>query len=310
MRIKFEEDTHTYIIDGDIASITVTGLLQKHGLVANYSKIDKAIIEEKREHGKAIHKELENILNIQDYQPTTEQGKQFAEWVDKNLDCGVAEQLLGLDYNGLIIAGTSDLMGYLKDGTPIIADHKNIKQLHKESVAWQVSLYDYFARNLQAERLNGKNFFWKGAQKFLCFQFIDEEMKIIELEKVPDEEIEKLLLAEYKGEKYQRPHLVVESELKKEIERAEMTLIEIQQQEQIAKANADELRAKILTLMEQQGVKTFETPKLKMTYVAPIDRLTVDSAKVKLKYPQVYTECQKLTKVKASVRITLKGEEL
>lgn len=62
-------------------------------------------------------------------------------------------------------------------------------------------------------------------------------------------------------------------------------------------------------LMEKQGVKSWECDGVKVTYVAPIDRLSVDSTKLKKNYPQVYTECQKLTKVKATVRITFRGEE-
>jgi len=309
MRIDFEEQTHIYLINGDIASITVTSLLRKHGLAPDYSGVSKAVCDEKKKQGKEVHKDLECVLNLKDYQPTTEQGKKYAEWVEKNLDCGVAEQLLGLDYNGMIIAGTADVMGFMQDGTRIVADHKNMKSIHKESVSWQVSLYDYFARKLNGEKINGQDFNWKGATKFLCFQYYDGEMKVIGLEKVPDEEIEKLLLAEYKDEKYVRPVLVVDDDLKKEIEFAELTLMEIQEQEKIAKTRADELRAKLLEIMESQGIKSFETEKIKITYVAPIDRLSVDSTKIKKEYPEVYTKCQKLTKVKASVRVTIRGAE-
>ena len=46
-----------------------------------------------------------------------------------------------------------------------------------------------------------------------------------------------------------------------------------------------------------------------MTYVAPAEQLRVDSAKLKTKYPQVFAECQKLSKVKAQIRVKVRGED-
>ena len=106
MIVDFEEKGHIYSVNGEIASISVTELLAKHGLAPDYSGISKAKLKESADNGKAVHKDLEDILNVAGYEPKTEQGKHFAEWVKENLDCGVGEQKLGYEYNGLIIAGT------------------------------------------------------------------------------------------------------------------------------------------------------------------------------------------------------------
>lgn len=311
MIVEFEEKDHIYSVNGDIATISVTELLKKHGLSPSYDGVNKTIMRESAEKGKEVHKDLENVLNTAGYEPKTEQGKQFAGWVKENLDCGVGEQVLGFERDGFILAGTADIMAISKKGKFIIADHKNTSKFHREYVSWQVSLLDYMARKLENEKINGKVLKWKGASEFYCFHYDPKtgEMKVYELEKVPDEEIEKLLDCEINGEIYQRPVLVVDRELQAKFEQAENFLIEKEKEFKKAESTAKAIREELCKKMEEQGIKSWETSNIKVTYVAPVDRITVDSKKLKDKYPVVYTECQKLSKTKASVRVTLKGEE-
>ena len=66
------------------------------------------------------------------------------------------------------------------------------------------------------------------------------------------------------------------------------------------------MRKQLEAAMEQYGVKSFENDILKITYTEPTTRTSVDSAKLKDKYPSVYEECSKTSAVKGSVRITVK----
>lgn len=312
MIINFEEKGHIYSVNGDIASISVTELLAKHKL-SPYTGGNKAKMKESANVGKEIHKDLEDILNVASYEPKTEQGKQFQEWVKNNLDCGVGEQMLGFESNGLIIAGTADVMGIGKDRTLIIADHKNTSQFHREYVSWQVSILDYFARKLGKEKINGKILNWKGAKKFYCFHYDPKtgEMKVHELNKVEDVEIERLLDCELHGEIYQRPNLVIDPELQKKYLVAEENFITFEKQLKEMQKTRDDLRAEMLKLFEEQGIKSWESPdkKLLVTYIPQSEQLRVDSSKLKTKYPQVFTECQKISKVKSQIRVTFRGEE-
>lgn len=314
MQIEFEEKGHIYSVNGEIASISVTELLAKHGLAPDYTGISKAKMKESSDIGKMVHKDLEDVLNTAEYEPKTEQGKHFAEWVEKNLDCGVGEQMLAFEHEGLIIAGTADVMAIGKDGkTLIIGDHKNTAKFHREYVSWQVSLLDYFARKLGKEKVNGKILNWKGAKEFYCFHYDPKtgEMTVYTLDKVADEEIERLIEAEYNNEIYKRPELVIDPELQEKYLLAEQQVILMEQETKKIQETRDELRQQILTLFEQQGIKSWESPdkKLLVTYVAPMDRLGVDSTKLKTKFPQVFSECQKVTHIKAQLRVKLRGEE-
>lgn len=314
MDIEFEEKNHVYTVNGEIASISVTELLAKHGLAPDYSGMNKTKLRESAEKGKEVHKDLENILNVAKYTPTTEQGKQFAKWVKTHFDSGVGEQKLAYEKDGMIIAGTADVMGISKDRTSlIIGDHKNTSKFHREYVTWQVSLLDYFARKLGKEKVNGNILNWGGAKEFYCFHYDPStcKMTVHELTKIDDSEIEKLIECEYKGEIYQRPQLVIDPELQNRYLQAEEQFLDIETKAKQLQATRDELRAEIVKLFEQQGIKSWESPngKFLVTYVAPQEQVRVDSKKLKEEYPQAFTKCQKLVKVKSQIRVTLRGED-
>lgn len=314
MIVKFEEKGHIYSVDGEIASISVTELLAKHGLTP-YNGVKTAVMRSAAELGKRIHKDLENVLNAVKHEPKTVQGERFKEWVAANLDCGVGEQVIGYERDGMIIAGTADVIGINKDGELIIGDHKNTSQFHREYVTWQVSLLDYFLRKLHEKReeLNGNRLNWKGAKRFYCFRYepATGEMTVHSLNKISDTEIERLLECEYNGELYTRKELAIDDELRDKYLAAEERFAEIETAAKAAERERDELRAELLKLFKAQGIQSWESPtgKFLITYCYPTDRISVDSKKLKEKYPTVYSECQKISTVKEYLRVTIRSDE-
>lgn len=311
MRIVFEEDGHRYKLNGNIADISVTELLAKHGLAPKYEFVKEDKKKESAELGKKVHKDLENILNKENYDAETEQGRHFQKWVRENLDCGVGEQMLGYEFNGWRLCGTADVMGILKDKTYIVADHKNTAQFHREYVSWQVSLLDYMARKLGKERLNGKALNWKGASKFYCFHYDPKtgDMKVYQLDKIPDSEIEELIQKEYNGEIYQRKELVVAPELQLQFKQAEQVLLKVEQDYKLAQENAQKVREELLKLFEEQHILQWKCDDMTISYVPETDTTRVDGNKLKREYPQVFANVQKLSKKKAYIRITTKESE-
>jgi hypothetical protein len=66
------------------------------------------------------------------------------------------------------------------------------------------------------------------------------------------------------------------------------------------------MRQKLLEAMETYGIKKFENEHIAFTYVAPTTKITIDSTKLKKKYPDIAEECSKVSNVSASVRISVK----
>lgn len=69
------------------------------------------------------------------------------------------------------------------------------------------------------------------------------------------------------------------------------------------------LKAALYEAMERYGVKKFESPVLNLTLVSPTTATSVDSAKLKKKYPDIFTECSKTSAKAGYVKITLKDGE-
>lgn len=95
-----------------------------------------------------------------------------------------------------------------------------------------------------------------------------------------------------------------------EFETKEVALInaitEIEKQKALLTKQSDDMRARLLEAMELYNVKSFENDVLKVTYVAPTVRTSLDSTKLKKELPEVAEKYQKTSNVKASVKITVK----
>lgn len=66
------------------------------------------------------------------------------------------------------------------------------------------------------------------------------------------------------------------------------------------------MKEQLQKAMEQHGIKSFDNEVIKITYVAESVRNSVDSAKLKKKYPDIAAECNKSSNVKAFVKIEVK----
>lgn len=67
-----------------------------------------------------------------------------------------------------------------------------------------------------------------------------------------------------------------------------------------------QLKYELTKAMEAYGIKSFENDYIKMVYVAPTTRSTVDSTRLKKDHPDLVKEYTKTSDVSASVRITVK----
>lgn len=286
--LVFDPQTHTYTLDGKTL-ISVTQLMEKHGLSPNYNGVDEEVLKASAERGTLIHKEIEGFIKKGEI-GFTDEVAQFVSYVrDNNIAIGGSEVVLHND----LVAGTTDLV-ILEGKEVAFADIKTTSTLHKDSVAWQLSLYAYLSG------LAHKDYGY-------AYHFSKDGLKVVKIDLKPMEEVEKLLECERKGEIY-RQELVIEGfELAKFYE-AEQIIIKAKEEQKRAEETQKEVYEAILKAMEEQGVKTYETDTMKITYVAPTTRVTLDTARLKKENPLVAKAYEKETETKASLRVTLKGE--
>lgn len=143
-RLKFDADTHTYLLGGT-PLISVTQLLHKHGLVPDYGGVDGDVLERKAARGTLIHREIEAWIKTGEDGFTTELAGFQALAKQYAFTCMRSETRVHND----IIAGTADLMcgAKMPDGRRIrlLADIKTTARIHTEYARWQLSVYEYLS---------------------------------------------------------------------------------------------------------------------------------------------------------------------
>lgn len=293
--LEFNEENHQYTLDGK-QLISVTQLMQKHGLAPSYAGVSTDVLNAKAERGSLIHKEIEEWIKHDEIGFTTEL-LNFKNFIRDN-KIKVLESELKLHND--IVAGTCDLL-LLANGVTYIADIKTTYTLHHESVSWQLSIYLYLWLTMQKKSLSNYDDIYGQA-----FHFDKEgNLNVVHIPLKPIEEVEKLMDCERKGEIYNQQISILNVDLT-EVKRLEELIKYCDEQKKKAEEQSRSLKEILLQEMESRGLKTFEKDGLKITYVAPSTRSTIDSTRLKKEHPEIVEEYSKTSEVKASLKITLK----
>jgi hypothetical protein len=146
-------------------------------------------------------------------------------------------------------------------------------------------------------------------EKYLAIHFPDEDTcKIIELQPIPKAEIEELLRCESNSEIYTPKQLKLTIADTERIVAVQTELKSLSDRKKELEKQESELKDYLISKMEETWVKSIDNNYFKITYVAPTQRETIDSAKLKRERPELAAEYTKTSLVNASVRITLKEE--
>lgn len=295
--ITFDEKEHAYYNEYGVRLISVTQLMQKHGLAPNYDSVSKLVLEAKAQRGSLIHQEIDEYLTSGEVGFTSELVS-FIEWLKKhnNVYKVVDHEFI---VNNDIVAGRADLllkdeMPFLDDDVYVIADFKTTSSIHFESVSWQLSIYAYLS---SYEVKEGKVFWFKK----------DGSLEVKDIKLKPKEEVERLFECERNFELYRVP-LVIDDANLVALEEVEAQIKYYENLKKEAEAKASEMREAIINAMEANGLKSFENDRIKLTYTVPSERVSIDNTRLKKEKPEIFAEYQKISKVKAGLRITLKEE--
>lgn len=82
----------------------------------------------------------------------------------------------------------------------------------------------------------------------------------------------------------------------------------VEQKAEIEEAEK-EMRKQLQQVMEKYGIKKFDNDLIKITYIEPTTRSSIDSVKLKAQMPEIAAKFTKTSNVKAFVKIELKGDE-
>lgn len=284
--VTFDELTHSYIC-GDKLLIGVTTLMKKHGLSPDYGDVPADILAKAAARGTAIHQLLEDYDN----------GKAVVE--DENLK---AYKALGLKIHcSEYLVTDNNLVASFIDKVYddcSLADVKTTATVHNRSVAWQLSIYAYLF-----EKMNPS----KKVPHIYCIHVRDGKAKEIELNRVPNEKVEALLLAEMEGRIYEDDEQLPDASLvlqDQDVLTLVATLDSIAQYKAALKAEEERaaaLQEKLYQYMVDNNLDEMGCTSGKFIRKAEYTRTSIDSTKLKKEMPEIFEKFQKTSVVKGSV---------
>lgn len=87
------------------------------------------------------------------------------------------------------------------------------------------------------------------------------------------------------------------------------TIITIEKEAKKLKQMQDNYKERLLMLMEENDILKIDIPELTITRKTSTTRETLDSKSLRADMPEIYDEYVKITNVKGSITIKVKGEE-
>jgi predicted phage-related endonuclease len=86
------------------------------------------------------------------------------------------------------------------------------------------------------------------------------------------------------------------------------SILELQKKEKAIKAEISEKKVKLFDEMKKSGVQNFSEFGKVISVIEAGMRTGVNTAKLKSKFPDIYEQCQKLSSIKESLRISDKKD--
>ena len=296
MEIKFDENLHKYTVDGKEV-ISVTQLLQKHKITPSYDAVDKELLRMASERGTLIHEEVENWIKHRDL-GFTQEAYYICDYLTDKIYYGseiISEQMVAND----VVAGRFDLLFLDGKKRLVLADIKTGNSKHLFGWSWQLSLYKYLYEKMYGKKIESLIVMWAK----------NDGMTVIPCEYVGDDKIENLLNAEREGRLISDVDLGVSEEELEDLEELMQDIKSKEEELNLLKEKVDKVKGILYDTMGKEGVKTVDRGKLKITYVAPSSRTSVDSKKLEKEEPEIYTKYVKTTTVAGSIKITLMGDK-
>jgi len=305
--ITFDARTHTYTTSAGAHPIGVTSLLKKHGLSPDYSAVPQAVLEAAAERGTLLHNAIEDYTQGLFEESLAaplevECVKRWTAFAEKNNLPSVEEvEYLVTDPDN-VAASKTDIV--FADGS--LADIKTTSTLHTQSVSWQLSIYAYMF-----ERMNPS----EKVPALYCIHYTPAKgFALVPLARIADEEVERLLDCEKRGELY-TPSASEEEEREREEAVAIVMsnnlpavmgqIAQLEDALKELKAQRDAVYSTLYEKMSERQLSKIEGDGFTITRKAPYERSTIDSAALKADLPDIAEKYTKTTTVAGSVTIKI-----
>ena len=284
--VAFNEWLHVYTASDGHTLIGVTELMKRHGLSPDYGGISKDVLEKAAARGTAIHQLL------QDY----DDGKAVIE--DENLK---AYKALGLKVHcSEYLVSDNEIVATFIDKVLddcSLADVKSTSTVHRRPLEWQLSIGAYLFE-LQNPG--------KKVPHLYCIHVRDGKAKQIEVSRIPNDAVERLLECERCGVVYSDNPVPADAALALE----EQAVVLAEQLDQIARLKlaiketeqaSAELQQRLYDYMTENNLDEMACELGTFVRKAPYTKKALDSARLKKDKPELYEQYLKESEIKGSI---------
>ena len=297
--LVLEPLTHTYHDASGNFYQGVTGTLIQRAFPNLYAGVSDEILEHAAHRGTVAHENIEKFLMGN----AVENRFNAISLASKRL---LSEKGINVHAVEYIVtrgkyASPIDVIGLTSKGEVCIIDIKTTSRFMYEPVQYQTSIYkDFFERQNPGLTVKALYCLWL----LIDDDFNVAEAALKELTPLDTEVIDGLIDCD----EHDRPFdaSVYYGNLPAECNRIERRMFELKQTVDNASSEYEQLKTGLLSLMQQHNVKSFSNSSLSLTRVLSSVRKTVDPAKLKSKYPEVFADCIRESVSKESIRINFK----
>lgn len=295
-KIEFFKESHQYVNPDTGNELSgITGIIKDLVFPDKYAGVSEEVLKAAAERGTVIHDMCEEFAingTVEAFMPDEVQAF-VNHFTIERTDFIAAEYLVSDEQH---VATMIDLV----DSDCNLYDIKTTSTLDKEYLSWQLSicamLYEIQNIGKQAGKLYG---IWLRGDR--C--------EVVEVPRIPDNDLELLFDAWLDGEEFVNPMKIVAGEDEVQmakIAEVEHAIIRLETQVKSMKEVRQQYVDYMLAEMKSRGVKTLETEAVKLTLKDGYTRSTIDTAALKKDMPDVAAKYEKTSQVKESLIIKIK----
>ena len=298
--VIFNPEDHTYFLNGKQLS-GITSLLERQLFPDTYAGISEEILMQAAEYGKSVHESIEDF----DMEWTNDGTQEVQDYIslctEHSLIHEASEYLISDNSN---YASMLDKVYRVDETTFDIGDIKTYGVMTAdklEKAKWQTSTYAYLFE-LQNKKAKVRNLFIlhiRNKQK--KDGSFDHISAYIPVQRIPNEIVKELLLADSKGEQFNNPYAIPG-----DIAAQESIIRKLIQAKNDAETRLNSIKARILSLMEAQDIKTWATETMRITRKLPTTRSSFSLADFKEANPTINVEpFMRVSQVSGSLQISI-----
>lgn len=299
--VIYIEDTHEYFTNEFKKLHGITGFINDQLFPGKLDGIPESVLSLATERGKRVHEECENIDN----EGIEAESKQGENYVRLKSDFGlthIASEYIVTDNEFIASPIDKVYLGRYSDSV-ILGDIKTTYKLDMLYLSWQLSIYAYFF-----ERQNSH----LRVEALLAIWLRGEDMdSIVQVERIPDKEIEIFLQCCKEGLKYvyncsADSYVAKLNDLPAKVSNVEESVYQLIEMQKTLDEQMNKFKSQLLELMKEAKADNIKGDLITITRKKAYQRELFDAKAMKDKYPDVYDEFVKLSDVKESIQIKAK----